>query len=55
MEASYDGSTSASVGASVGDENNGASIEASIKTGTTASIAAGLDGNNVTADNFQAR
>lgn len=47
MEATYDDSVSASAGASVGNENTNASVEISAKTGTVASVEAGLDGNNI--------
>ncbi len=45
--ASLDNSLTVSAGASVGNDQLGAAIEVSAKTGTVAGAAAGLDGNNV--------
>ena len=45
--ASIDTTTTASAGVSTGDENASIGIEASVKTGTEASVEGGLDGNNV--------
>jgi hypothetical protein len=47
MEATYDGSVSGSAGVSVGNDNANASVEISAKTGTVASVEAGLNGNNI--------
>ena len=50
VSVSYDGTTKAEGGVSVGDENASASVGVSAKTGTEAGFSAGLDGNNVVAE-----
>jgi len=47
---SYTNTAEASAGTSVGNKNASVGVEASVKTGTEASAAGGLDGNNVYAN-----